>query len=262
MVLQRRTLKKAHIDQHYGAKYIQNWRRMCVKYNKYSTCVMLDDKAAIPIGPVGTPVSATRRQRAVLQSGGSAIDCTDHDHVTQHLTPSVSIVMDAPSDPASFQWYGGQPEVTLKCAIFEPSNAFRHAAELSNRLKTGCKPFIFGIADGGPDHNTLHIQTQLSLIALFIRLDVDYLCFLRTPPNFSTLNPVERCMCVINIALQGVALSRDTIGEKEKLIKNLGSKVTWREAAKKHPNIDFKDLAIKSTKTARDLIEARITRLN
>ena len=224
MVLQKRSLKKSHPDHHYGAKTLKNLKEMACKFNGISTVVMMDDKAAIPVGPPGAPVSATRRQRAVLQTGASQINCTDHDHVAQHLTPSVSVTMDAPNTISSQSWYGRVPEVILKCAIFEPSNAFRHATEISRRLVHQAKPLLFGITDGGPDHNTTHIQVQLSLVPLFLCLDVDLLCFARTPPNYSVLNPVERIMCVINIALNGMALCRTSLDSYENLVKNLCSK--------------------------------------
>ena len=141
-------------DYHYGAKVLKNLKEMTSKFHQISTVVMLDDKAAIPVGPPGAPVSATRRQRAVLQTGSAELNSTDHDHVVQHLTPSVSVVKDAPLSSNSHAWYSGVPEVIIKCAIFEPSNAFRHATEISRRLVNETKPLLFGITDGGSDHNT------------------------------------------------------------------------------------------------------------
>ena len=217
---------------------------------------MMDDKAAIPIGPPGAPVSATRRQRATLQTGVE--DLNSCDHVAQHLTPSVSVVMDAPINISSSDWYAGSPEVILKCAIFEPSNAFRHTTEISRRLVNVTKPMLFGVTDGGPDHNTMHIQVQLSLIALFLKLDLDFLCFVRTPPNYSILNPVERIMCVLNIALVGVATCRTTLDQHEQLVKNVCSKAQWREAASRHPHIDFRKLSKLGTENVRKMFESRI----
>lgn len=193
-----------------------------------------------------------------MQSGDNVLNSTDHDHVVQHLTPSVNIVMNAPQSLANALWYGGSPTVILKDSIFEHSTAFRHAAELLPILSGSCLPFLFGITDGGPDHNTLNIQTQLSLVALFIVLDLDFLCFVRTPPHFSTLNPIERLMCVINLALNGVALSRVTVGEKEKYVEKLLTKDQWREAAKKHPNLNIPQLAQEGVKPAKEFLENRI----
>lgn len=96
---------------------------------------------------------------------------------------------------------------------------------------------------------------MLSLIALFLSLDLDYLCFIRTPPNYSVLNPVERVMCILNLALNGVALSQTLVEEYQHIIKNLVTKEAWRSAAAKHPNIDIQNLASKSSEEARELMK-------
>lgn len=222
---------------------------------------MLDDKAAIGLGPPGTPVSATRRQRLAIQSGVELNSC-DHDHTVQHLTPSVSIKMNAPSNAASPDWYGGLPTVILKDSIFEPSHAFRHITEIDPILADDPNPFLFGITDGGPDHNTLGVRNQLALITLFLKGKYDYLCFVRTPPHYSTLNPTERLMCVINLALNGVALCRESVGENEKFIRHLTSKVMWREQAKKHPNLDIPKLARDGAASAIELLTKRISEMS
>ena len=225
---------------------------------------MLDDKASIAIGQAGAPIGAARRQRKTLQVENMALDSCDHDVAAQHLTPSVSIVMDPPEHVSGF--YGGCPEVTLKCSIFQPSNSFRHMAELSKRLtvdneSVALKPFLFILSDGGPDHNTIFIQTQLSVIALFLKHDLDYICCVRTPPNFSTLNPVEKFMCTANLALVGLALAREE-GPHEDVVKNLTSKDQWRKAATKYPHLNIPKLAADGVQNCRNLIEERLSRLS
>ena len=81
----------------------------------------LDDKASIPVGYEGAPVSATRRQRHVLMAGldNRGLNAMDHDNIPQHLIPSVSIKLRAPKD-LSESWYKGKPLLILKDAIFEP----------------------------------------------------------------------------------------------------------------------------------------------
>ena len=54
---------------------------------------------------------------------------------------------------------------------------------------------------------------------------------------------------------------REEVGQHEDLVKHLCSKVQWREAAKRHPNIDFKQLARQGTDKVRQMIENRIKRL-
>ena len=59
--------------------------------------------------------------------------------------------------------------------------------------------------DGGPDHRLTYVSVQIALIALFLELDLDFLCAVRTPPHNSWKNPAERIM---NLALQGVGIAR------------------------------------------------------
>ncbi len=63
--------------------------------------------------------------------------------------------------------------------------------------------------DGGPDHRVNFLSVKLSLIALFIDLDLDMIVGLRTAPGNSWANPVERIMSILNIGLQGVGVMRD-----------------------------------------------------
>ena len=58
--------------------------------------------------------------------------------------------------------------------------------------------------DGGGDHRTPFISVQKGYIVHFLKMDLDMLVAARTPPYFSVINPVERAMCVINLALNGL----------------------------------------------------------
>ena len=71
------------------------------------------------------------------------------------------------------------------------------------------KPIVFIYTDGGPDHRLTYISVKLSLICLFLKLNLDFLCACRTAPYSSWRNPVERVMSVINLGLQCVGLARD-----------------------------------------------------
>ena len=69
--------------------------------------------------------------------------------------------------------------VGFKDAAFEMSSPFRHATELSHVLGGGderCKPVLFMYSDGGPDHRLTYVSVQVSLIAIFKKLDLDFLC--------------------------------------------------------------------------------------
>ena len=89
--------------------------------------------------------------------------------------------VDIPDDVAD-SWYCGNVTITLKEAALEPSSPFRHAAELFDLLKQESKPILFLYSDGGPDHRLTYLSVQISLIALFRSLNLDYLCAARTAP--------------------------------------------------------------------------------
>ena len=63
----------------------------------------------------------------------------------------------------------------------------RHGVELNSWLtpQIGDKSNMFLYTDGGPDHRLTYVSTQLSLIALFLNLNLDLLCAARTAPKTS-----------------------------------------------------------------------------
>lgn len=130
-------------------------------------------------------------------------------------------------DTIEGSWYSGQVRVTFKEGVFQPSSPMRHGAELSSWLTTqlGSKSILFLYTDGGPDHRLTYVSTQLSLITLFLTLNLDLLlCAARTAPNQSWRNPVERIMSVVNLGLQSVGvMQKEMPAEAEKVIKNCNS---------------------------------------
>ena len=96
--------------------------------------------------------------------------------------------------------------------MFEASSSILHMSELHQIISCNdsmsSKPIIFLYSDGGPDHRVTFISVQLSLICLFLQLNLDYLCAVRTAPYSSWRNPVERIMSVINLGLQCIGLAR------------------------------------------------------
>ena len=106
--------------------------------------------------------------------------------------------------------------IGIKDLTFEPSSPFRHHTELVSVLKqiSFDKPVLFMYTDGGPDHRLTYISVQLSLICLFLNLNLDYLCVGRIAPYHSWRNPVERIMSIINLGLQCVGLARSKLSDE------------------------------------------------
>ena len=124
------------------------------------------------------------------------------------IIPSVVLVCDMPEE-VSGSWYTGDVYVMLKEGAFELSSPLRHSTELSNVLgdRVQHKPILFVYSDGGPDHRVTYISVKLALIALFRKMDVDYLCAVRTALYHSYRNPVERITSILNLGLQAIALA-------------------------------------------------------
>ena len=108
---------------------------------------------------------------------GSVFEVGDHDFTKNSLIPLVAFSSDLPTRVTD-SWYNGYVHVLLKEAAFEPSSAVRHACELSkiNKSKYAIVPPIMFLYTDGPDHNLTHVAVQLSVIALFLSLDLDFVC--------------------------------------------------------------------------------------
>lgn len=68
-------------------------------------------------------------------------------------------------------------------------------------------------------------------------------------------------MSTANMALIGVSLARNDLGRNEKRVRSLMSKQQWRSAQERHPEIDYKKLALDGTADARNLLQSRFRSL-
>ena len=118
--------------------------------------------------------------------------------------------------------------------------SFRKRYFLNN---TGAKSVLFVISDGGPDHRLSYGTVQMSLLALFIRQNLDLLIAIRTCPYLSWTNLAKRVMSILNLALQHVSLVRKAMDEE--LRRNWRIRITLKLLDQKL--IPIQDLAHKST---------------
>lgn len=108
------------------------------------------------------------------------------------MVPSVALAIDIP-DSSSYSFFTGQPYVTNKDKITQPSSPFRHSAELVQLVQAiTSKSILIILSDGGPDHRVCFGSVQVSMIALFIKLDLDMLVCMQ--------------MCPYQILLKGLCL--------------------------------------------------------
>ena len=94
------------------------------------------------------------------------------------------------------------------CVSYITSGAPDNVIQSESTLGILPKQILFLYSDGGPDHRLTYVSIQLSLVCLFLKLDLDYLYACRTAPYHSWKNPVERVMAVLNLGLQCVGLAR------------------------------------------------------
>ena len=186
-------------------------------------------------------ISSGVRGKKVLAPSTSRVSALDHDvHSKSSLTPSVTMICDIPEDICS-PFYRGEVHVCIKDTIFEASSPFRHATELGSLLlsKGDVPPVLLLYTDGGPDHRLTYPSVKVALICLFLRLDIDFLVAARTAPGQSWANPIEWIMSLLNLALQNVALSResstDTVEAKP---RSCNSMADIRKLPGTHPEIE------------------------
>lgn len=258
--LQARQLRSTHEDDHYCLALFRMQREMATELRDHSTFVCLDDKAKIPVGEPNSPMSTGVHQRPSIVAGSIRPLALDHDQASRgSLTPSVVLHCDIPtSGPASF--YKGQLHVLVKDSVLEASNPFRHAVELCQTLRDSkyVSPILFAYTDGGADHRTTFRSVQLAWILVFMELDVDMVVAARTAPGHSYINPAERCMSTLNLALQNCALSR-VLATDEQLEKRIKSCNTMEALRKQQPLVQGAWTA--SIQEARQIFERRFNRL-
>lgn len=232
-MVQSRQLHADHMDAHYAAAIFKYQKKFAVMFREHVAMVCLDDKHNIKIGEPGFPVAAVDRGKEVVVGLNSSFQVGDHDFTKAKATPSVTLICDV---PASLEetFYRGSVKVCYKDTIFQPSSPYRHVAELHKVLLGNESPILCVYTDGGPDHRTTYLTVQISLICLFLSLNLDMLVAARTAPQNSYRNPVERIMSVLNLGLQSIGLMRLEMSEEfEKLIKNCNSMEDVRNAAAK-----------------------------
>ena len=81
-----------------------------------------------------------------------------------------------------------------------------------------------------------YLKTQISIIFLFLKHDLDYIVAVQGAPYQSYRNWVERVRSIISLHLQSVGLMRQPMVEKyEKVMASIKSLADMRECARKDP---------------------------
>ena len=215
------------------------------------------------IGEPEDPISAVPRNSRALTSTNAILGACDHDFTKFNLTPSVYLFCDIPNEPTQ-SFYRGQPVVIVKDSVFSPSGPYRHMAEFVQLAKqqfdsTVVPPLIFFYHDGGPDHRLKYYSVMISYICAFRWLDLDLLVAVQTAPNNSWINPCERLMSILNLALQCVSTSRARC-EVEAALKQCNSMSDIRKEAVSNPAL--KNGVAASLAPVISLVQSRFEKLS
>ncbi|XP_045159314.2 uncharacterized protein LOC123524857 [Mercenaria mercenaria] len=221
--VQTRQARLYHPDGRYVATMFRYLKQFCVRFREESLFICLDDKAIVPVGDPGVPISTGVRghNKVMTPASGPELVAADHDFHVAGLVPSVVLVTEAPSS-SNDSFFTGKVYVTTKDKVFQSSHPFRHTTELIRILREHHSsdnvnlevPILCMMTDGGPDHRVTYESVKASLVQLLMQLDLDMLIAIRTAPNQSWVNPAERCMSILNLALQHVALSREKMSDE------------------------------------------------
>ena len=91
----------------------------------------VDNKAIVPVGEPGDPISTGVRghHRSSMCSGGPTLAALDHDFHLHGIVPSVALAIEIPESPND-SFFSGQPSVSNKDKVTQPSSPHRHSAEI------------------------------------------------------------------------------------------------------------------------------------
>ena len=87
--VQRRQLRVMHPDQHYCAAQFKYFKSKAVELGSDAIMLCCDDKAKIPVGNSGMPVSTGVRGKKTLAPVSETLVACDHDMTKSSLCPSV-----------------------------------------------------------------------------------------------------------------------------------------------------------------------------
>ena len=261
LAMQQKVIEKPNIDAHYNAAQYKYLRSFAVKFGQdIVTMIGWDDKTGVDVGEPEQPTTATQHSRKSWVHQNVEVGEGQHSFHKTNITPSVRLVHELGTSIED-SFYRGLPQVVLKDAIFQPSNSARHATEVFQMLQKNPhlrKPVLVFTNDGGSDHNIRHERNVVSMLALFLRLtDAIFMINFQMAAYRSAYHPVEKLNCILNLAWNGVSLSREVFEDPvlEKVFGQCTTMAEVRSKAEKHPGI--KTSLEKSLLPARKVLEER-----
>ena len=109
-----------------------------------------DDRAKVPVGEPGAPVSTGVRGKKALAPTTSTFSALDHDMSKASMTPSVVLECEI-AENANKSFGCGTVTVAVNDTALETSSPMRHAAMLVEIAENKDKKIIMKFTDGGTD---------------------------------------------------------------------------------------------------------------
>ena len=107
--------------------------------------------------------------------------------------------------------------MVIKDSIFQPSSSARHVTELFQMIQTNphlLKLVLILTNDGGSDHTIRYERNIVAMLALFLRVtETLVLINFQMAAYRSAYHPVEKLNCILNLAWNGVSLSRESFDD-------------------------------------------------
>ena len=176
MMVQKHQFKHSHVNDYYCAALFCCMKEFASRFRDLAVFISITDKHRIKVGEPSYSVAAAERGRHVLIGPNNTFEVGDQYFTNFSLVPSISFIINI-SETIEGSFYEGAVHVGYKEAVLQPLSALHHATELHSMLipKVGNKIILFVYTDGGPDHGLTFFSIQLTLIALFLNLNLDLL---------------------------------------------------------------------------------------
>jgi len=158
--IQKRTLRKQHVDAKYGSVLSQYFKHNISESNNAVkelteihpemieslppleiavTAVGVDDKCKIPCPrDIAQSTNVRANKKGIVADNLTLVAC-DHDYNSANITPAVTLFMNKPTDPKDSFYIGGESgngrvQVTLRDSVFQASDVFDHMAQLCKSI--------------------------------------------------------------------------------------------------------------------------------
>ena len=260
--IQRRQLRATHQDDHYCAALFKYLKSKAITEKENVMVFCCDDKAKVHVGEPTTPISTGVRGRKSIAPLSTTLEALDHDMHKSSLTPNVVLKCDIP-DTLDNSFVRGNVYYTVSDSVFQSSSPFRHGVMLKNIVSNfpDMPPVLMKYTDGGTDQRNNLEAVKIATICLFKELDLDHVITARCAPGHSFVNPAERIMSILNIALQNCATERSPCEDPsiEAQFKKCHSMADVRKLHSEHAEI--KDAWLVSMKNVQEMISERFSRL-